>query len=202
MDAELVRDLQGLAAGENNDRLNEILQHAPASQEVAAGYTPMVSVVDVLPERAIEILLYGLVVLLIAPLVIGSLVGSKLRAAEHSDREHTWWERILGAGDPPQAWDRIPTDAGGGAYLVARMKGDERILVGGRLGRGSYLSLSPSEKDIFLDEVWWLDENGYPTQPVRPRRAAWLRGEDIAVLHVIPAQGRLDTGAGANPATR
>jgi hypothetical protein len=184
--AEVVSDLQERAEKKNVETLAELQASGTKNVEVASNYRPAVSAIDVWPEKRWEIAAYGLIALIAVPVTAGALVGARLRRAEKSSGPTSGFDRLLGAADPPAGWDRLSSQLGSGGFVVARLK-DEGGLVGGKMGTGSYASLSPAEHDLMVEEAWWLDEYGNPVAAIKPRRALWLSGDTVEVLHVIPS---------------
>lgn len=183
--AHLYGDIREHAADANRTRL----EGAQAAGEGAAQFTtynPRVSALDVWSDEVGELFLYGLVVVALAPIILGTLLGRYLRRLEFEGGKLPWWGDLLGAGttDPPRAWDALPSQLGAGGWVVVRLR-DSGNVIGGKTGTNSMVNLG-TDPDVLIEELWWLDEFGNPLQAIEPRRAAWLARDRIESLVVIP----------------
>jgi Family of unknown function (DUF6338) len=134
-------------------------------------------------EHLGALMAYGLVVLVLAPAAIGLALNELLLRAERSGRLR-WWHYALGGRDARQAWDYIFQRVDTGRWLVLKLKGGP--VIAGKFGTGSWVSQSPaSGHDIWLEEIWTVDENGRPAARVEPRQGMWVAREDIDSLFVI-----------------
>jgi hypothetical protein len=122
---------------------------------------------------------YTVVVLVIAPIVLGLLLNAELRRAEKKGslrRIHY----VLGAHDARTSWDFAfqPFDASTGAFVTVALA--DGGVVGGMFGDDSWVSRSPTfPHDLFLEEQWALNQDGIPFEPLRPRRGVWISGERV-----------------------
>lgn len=130
------------------------------------------------------IALWVLVVILLAPTVIGLLLGWFLRHAERRGNL-TWIHYALGGRDARDAWDYIFLRYGAGFVLVHRKPGaspDSQFLVG-KFGRASWAPQTPSaSRDIYFEEVWPAAADGQITDEFAVRRGVWLNSSEIDAM--------------------
>jgi hypothetical protein len=62
---------------------------------------------------------------------------------------------------------------------------DSPRLVLGKYGTRSAAGQSPAEHDLFLQEMWAVDELGYPVTELRPSRGMWISRDGIAELYLL-----------------
>jgi hypothetical protein len=135
-----------------------------------------------------ELVVYGVVVLVVAPVLIGLALNRLLRTAERSGKLR-WWHYALGGRDARQAWDFVFQRLDRGGWLVVKLKTARAIA--GKLGRGSWASQSPAPggHDLWLEEIWTVDDYGRPSTMIEPRQGMWIARDDIETLFVIDPPG-------------
>jgi hypothetical protein len=137
------------------------------------------------------IALYVMVVILVAPTVIGLVLGWILRRAE-SRGSLTWIHYALGGRDARDAWDYIFLRYGAGFVLIHRKPGadkDSQFLVG-KFGRTSWAAQTPAaSRDVYFEEVWPASAEGKITTEFAVRRGVWLDSEQIDALFFIEPPG-------------
>lgn len=62
-------------------------------------------------------------------------------------------------------------------WIIIHLKDGRKI--GGRYGRNSYSSSHPSKEQIYLEEVWKLDENANFLEPIKRSKGIIVLGEEI-----------------------
>jgi hypothetical protein len=62
--------------------------------------------------------------------------------------------------------------------------------MGGIFGAASRASFYPEPQEIFLQEVWQLDESGAFVGPVRGSRGVLLRRDDVEVIELLTLRAR------------
>jgi len=91
--------------------------------------------------------------------------------------------------DARDAWDLIFQRATTyGAWVLVHLKGDTPDLprlVLGKYGKRSMAGQSPAEHDLFLQEMWAIDELGYPVTELHPSRGMWIAKDGIAELYLL-----------------
>lgn len=129
--------------------------------------------------------LYGTVVLVVAPVAVGLGLNELLLRAERSGENLRWWHYALGGRDARQSWDFIFQRIEQGRWLVVKLKNGRAIA--GKLGQGSWASQSPAPggHDLWLQEIWSVDDYGQPGTMVEPRQGMWVAREEIEALFVI-----------------
>jgi hypothetical protein len=130
------------------------------------------------------IALYVVVVILIAPTIIGLALGWVLRRAERRG-SLTWIHYALGGRDARDAWDYIFLRYGAGFVLIHRKPGadgDSQFLVG-KFGRASWAPQTPAtSRDIYFEEVWPANAHGQISDEFAVRRGVWLDSAQIDAL--------------------
>lgn len=144
--------------------------------------------------------IYGLVVVVVAPTILGWALGAYLRRREQAGRL-SGVDYALGASDSRHAWDYVfqHIDAG---YVLVHLKtlqsgptlsalgldprdGAWRALVGA-VGKHSWASQTPAEcHDLYLQEVWPATLDGRILGEFAPKRGMWIRQDEIAALFVM-----------------
>lgn len=137
------------------------------------------------------IALYVIVVILIAPTIIGLALGWVLRRAERRG-SLTWIHYALGGRDARDAWDYIFLRYGAGFVLIHRKPGaDEgsQFLVG-KFGRASWAPQTPAtSRDIYFEEVWPANAYGQISDEFAVRRGVWLDSAQIDALFFMEPPG-------------
>jgi hypothetical protein len=137
------------------------------------------------------IALYVVVVIVIAPTIIGLMLGWILRRAE-SRGSLTWIHYALGGRDARDAWDYIFLRYGSGFILVHLKPGaDERnpFLVG-KFGRTSWAAQTPTtSKDVYFEEVWPASADGQISKEFAVRRGVWLDSDQIDAMFFMEPPG-------------
>jgi hypothetical protein len=137
------------------------------------------------------IALYALVVILIAPTLIGLTLGWILRRAE-SRGSLTWLHYALGGRDARDAWDYIFLRYGAGFVLIHLKPGvDQRhdFLVG-KFGLASWAAQTPaSSRDIYFEEVWPANPAGQISEEFAVRRGVWLDSSSIDAMFFMDPPG-------------
>jgi Family of unknown function (DUF6338) len=135
-----------------------------------------------------ETVTWALVVLVASPIVIGLPLNHVLRTAE-SKGSLSWWHYALGGRDARDAWDLVFQRATvNGAWVLVHLKGDTpdatRVVLG-KYGKRSAAGQSPAEHDLFLQEMWSVDELGHPVAKLEPQRGMWIAKDGIAELYFL-----------------
>lgn len=133
-----------------------------------------------------ETVAWASIVLVVSPIVVGLPLNRLLRNAE-SKGKLSWWHYALGGRDARDAWDLVFQRATiRGAWVLVHLKGDTpdapRIVLG-KYGKGSAAGQSPAEHDLYLQDMWSVDELGQPVAELSPRRGMWVSREGIAELY-------------------
>jgi hypothetical protein len=94
-----------------------------------------------------------------------------------------------GGRDTRDAWDLAFQRATiNGAWVLVHLKGDTpdapRVVLG-KYGQRSAAGRSPSEHDLFLQEMWSVDELGHAVAKLDPERGMWIAKDAIAELYFL-----------------
>jgi hypothetical protein len=131
------------------------------------------------------LVVYGVVVLVLAPVAIGLALNQLLLNAERSGQLR-WWQYALGGRDARHAWDyafqRLEAE---GRWLVVKLT--EAGSIAGKFGKGSWVSQwpAPSGHDLWLEEIWTVDSAGRPATKVEPPQGMWIARDQIEALFVV-----------------
>jgi hypothetical protein len=137
------------------------------------------------------IALYVVVVILLAPTIIGLALGWVLRRAEGRG-SLTWIHYALGGRDARDAWDYIFQRYGAGFILVHLKPGDARRnpFIVGKFGRTSWAAQTPTAaRDVYFEEVWPASADGQITEEFAVRRGVWLDSSQIDAMFFIDPPG-------------
>jgi hypothetical protein len=79
------------------------------------------------------------------------------------------WDFVFGQHDP--------------FWVIVHLRDLRRI--GGRFAGKSFASSNPAETQIYLEEVWTVDEKGHLSQPVERSRGIIILGKDILAIELF-----------------
>lgn len=133
------------------------------------------------------------------PLLIGVIPNRYLRNAEETAGSLSLFQRILGGKDARDAWDFLFPSSNHGAWLVVELEGgDAEVprLVGGKFGRLSAVGQSPSEHNLYVQEMWTVSRT-FPrnlVEPLDPRRGVRLPARAIRSIQVLNPPGSDEIG--------
>lgn len=135
-----------------------------------------------------ETVAWTLVVLIASPIAIGLLLNRVLREAE-SKGSLSWWHYALGGRDARDAWDLVFQRAtANGAWVLVHFRGDRpeapRVVLG-KYGKQSSAGQSPAPHDLYLQEMWSVDELGRRVAKLEPGRGMWIAKDEIAELYFL-----------------
>jgi Family of unknown function (DUF6338) len=140
------------------------------------------------------IALYTVVVLIVAPVLLGSALNWLFARVERSEGPPNRWMAALGVGASRDAFDYAFQQVSGlGAWVVVELVGhsEEPRLVGGFFGPRSAIGQTPQAHDVYLealctvikvsDDLWTLGER------VQPERGIYVPAAQIARIELLPA---------------
>ena len=84
----------------------------------------------------------------------------------------------------PTAWDYIFSHSAGSWVLVTLADGST---VAGVFSARSFASSDPSERELFLEQLYKVEDDG-PWQPAPMNRGVWIRGEAIRAIEFFEFQ--------------
>lgn len=114
------------------------------------------------------------------PLVLGAflafsaskdLIGNVIRTTGASPNHHT-----------PAAWDYAFSKLRGQTYLIVTLSDGSRVY--GYYGQKSFASSSTAERDLLIEEVWNVSDEGEWTKPA-DSRSVLLCGKDIRAIELV-----------------
>ena len=118
-------------------------------------------------------------------LIVPSLAGYVLALLTQTDLLWDWAEKLRLKAKPltVDAWDyTFGKMLGEGKYIIVTLKNGAHIY--GMLGGASFVS-SGTERDILLERIYELDKNKQ-WQLVKPVKSLYIKGEQIALIELIP----------------
>lgn len=154
---------------------------SPWTRELALRIDPL----DEWTQHLNALLLYTLVVLGAVPVTTGLLLGGYLRRVETRGSPGALYS-VLGARDARDAWDYVFQRLDPGAWLIIEL--GEGRLVGGKYGEHSSVGQSPSEHDLYLQELWHVDDTGFEPNlfgRVEPARGMWIAADQVRSVRVL-----------------
>lgn len=82
----------------------------------------------------------------------------------------------------PAAWDFAFSKILKGTYVLVRL--NDGTQVAGKMGRRSFASSAREERDLLIEEIWRVKDEG-SWELVEPRRAMLLCGRDIKLVEIF-----------------
>jgi hypothetical protein len=133
---------------------------------------------------------YALVVCVAVPTVIGLLLGTWLRNAE-SGGPLKWWHYALGGRDARRAWDYAFSQHDGSWVRVVLRDAppDAPTAFLGKFGRRSWAAQSPSDPDLYLQDVWPTGDDGRISEEQLQQGSQgsmWISADQIARIELLP----------------
>ena len=86
----------------------------------------------------------------------------------------------------PSAWDFAFRGGRPGAFVRVFIHGADNPIAG-RLGVRSLAGVSPHARDVYLEQQWGVDEDGWLTQPVPNSAGVWIDGAQIVRVEFYSA---------------
>jgi hypothetical protein len=154
-----------------------------------------VGAVDEWLDHAGALVLYGAVVLLAVPALVGSGLNVYLRWAEAQPDPLPLLAAIFGGRDARDAFDYAMCRLENGGYVIVELKGltpqGNPRYVGGMWGESSFAGISPLPHNLYLQQEWAVGPataTAPPnlTGPIVPTRGVLIAGDEIAKVHVLP----------------
>jgi hypothetical protein len=172
-----------------------LLLHLAASPWTAS-VKDTIGPVDEWDNHLCALIPYVFVVLVAAPIVLGSLLGWYLRTVEKREKPPGFWYSALGARDQGDAWDNIfQRVVRKGTWIIVELKSDG--LIGGKIGKHSAIGQSPSKHDLYIEEIWTVDDSGVVlnlAERVQPVQGQLLLSDEIRWVRVLnPPYAQVDS---------
>jgi hypothetical protein len=132
-----------------------------------------------LSNHSWQVVSWGFVLVFAAPAVLGVVAGQLANLPVIDD-----WLDVIGLGyidRMPSAWDyMIRSDRPG--FVRVRLK--EGGMLGGVFFNQSFASNAPERTDLFLEELWQLDEYGGFVAPMPATQGVWIAHDAIERVEV------------------
>jgi hypothetical protein len=137
---------------------------------------------------------YGLVVLILVPAMIGTALNRYLAQVEAEDGPPNLFAAAFGAGEARDAFDfayqRWRKDGG---YVIVELVGhseQQPRLVGGIYGKGSAVGQTPSLHDVYLESLCTVavdkDDIRSLVDLIEPRQGVYIAASQIARIDLLP----------------
>jgi hypothetical protein len=145
-------------------------------------------------EHVGALVLYGVVVLVVVPVVLGVLANVAIARAERRDGPSSLWAAALGAGEARDGydfmWQRVSRD---GSWVIVELVGhtaDDPRLVGGLYGRQSAAGQTPAAHDLYLQQLCLVTQRADGlrelTSATDPPRSVWIAAAQVARVEIVP----------------
>lgn len=158
-----------------------ILIHGVALFWTAHLYTKIHGSSSAWTHHVWAIIAYASVLLVALPTAIGLALGWWLKRAEGRG-QLGWLHHVLGARDVRDAWDYAFQRTERETFVIVRT---DKELVAGKYTRDSWAGRTPSPHDLFLEEVWLLDdESGLIVEPLEPPYSIWIPAASIRDIYI------------------
>jgi hypothetical protein len=82
----------------------------------------------------------------------------------------------------PAAWDYAFSQMIKGTYVLVKLQDGTEYA--GLMGKGSFASTATEERDLYIEQVWQIEESG-PWKRVEPKRSVLLCGRDIRWVEIF-----------------
>lgn len=128
----------------------------------------------------LSLIVWAIVVMFVAPVILGMLLSWLWRC----DALRSFW-RFLGlsvAQLTPSAWDWLFLSQKEGCWVIAELA--DGSMVGGEFGESSFASLSPNNKDIYLEKEYYVDVDHNFIEPIPDSIGVWVSGDKLQHLHL------------------
>ena len=137
---------------------------------------------------------YGSVVLIFVPAVIGTILNRYLARVEEKDGPPNLFAAAFGAGEARDAFDfayqRWRRDGG---YVIVELVGHTEQaprLVGGVYGRRSAVGQTPSQHDVYFESLCTVTVNAYGIRSlasrVNPPQGVYIAASQITRIDLLP----------------
>lgn len=83
----------------------------------------------------------------------------------------------------PAAWDYAFSKMSEGTFVWVKLNSGTEYA--GKMGARSFASSSTAERDLYLDEVWRINEGDKPWTRMEPTRGVLLCGKDIKRIEIF-----------------
>lgn len=132
-------------------------------------------------DQASEVLIWTVTTIFVVPLALGLLLGFLSRL--HWVDRCLAWIGFSYVQRLPSAWDYV-AGLNEGFYVRVHLRDSDRI-VGGVYGTSSFASDERDAVDLYLEELWVLDEDGEFIAPVPTTRGAWIPRESAEFIEFL-----------------
>lgn len=144
---------------------------------------------DALGDHPLQVVFWGFVLVFAAPAFLGVCAGQIANLRIVND-----WLDVIGLGyvdRMPSAWDyMIRSDRPG----FARVHLKDGRSIGGVFFDQSFASTTPERADLFLEELWQLDDKGAFVAPLPETQGVWIAHDVMEYVELyVPTTKESDT---------
>jgi hypothetical protein len=132
-------------------------------------------------RNVVGILTWILAVFILLPVIVGTAFSF---ASDYADQIRPRWLRQLLARvgistsvRTSTAWTMAWRTLRKEVFVRVRKTDGSHVL--GRFGEASLAAADPSRRDLFIEELWGADHDGWFLEPYPHTAGVWLNGEDI-----------------------
>jgi hypothetical protein len=144
-------------------------------------------------HHARALVFYAAIVLVLVPLLLGTLLNALLERVERREGPTPLWAAALGAGQARDAYDfafqRVHAQ---GAWVIVELidhAPDDPRLIAGRYGRGSAVGQTPSAHDLYLEQLCVVHEHDgirEISHTITPARGVYVPAQQVARIEILP----------------
>ncbi len=98
-----------------------------------------------------------------------------------------WYHFAFGAQDARSAWD-FAFQGSGSAYVLVHLKpgvAQRPSFLVAKFARLSWATQTPSDRDVYFEQVWPADANGRITGVYAQPRALWVHVDQIDAMYLL-----------------
>lgn len=132
-------------------------------------------------QEVAGILVWIFTVFIVLPVVVGTAFGF---ASDYADQiQPVWLRRLLArvgistSVRTSTAWTMAWRTLKKEVFVRVRKIDGSQVL--GRFGKSSLAAADPSLRDLFIEELWGADPDGWFLEPYPRSAGVWLKGDDI-----------------------
>lgn len=140
-----------------------------------------------LTNASLQFLAWLLGVIIAGPFLLGLIVGTVVRDPRVQQLLRGFGMSI--AENAPTAWD-VTFGPGNPGYWVKAHLRENKEIVAGKLGTSSAAGISPDPHDLYLEEQWELDKDGWFLRAIPSSHGVWITEGQIDYVELFRRPGR------------
>jgi hypothetical protein len=142
-------------------------------------------------DRSLEVFLWSISTIFVVPLTLGLLIGY-LSGTDRVDA----WLRLIGFSYVqrlPSAWDYV-VGLKEGFYVRVHLRDSDRI-IGGVYGTSSFAADESEAVDLYLEELWQINDAGEFVAPIPTTRGVWIPRDSAQYIEFLSGEDLEDVEA-------